>query len=138
MKTKTIFAAVALLAVLTGCVSSGLLMSSHTTQVQLHEANYKVVATSVNGQASASYLFGASLGIGMYAQAYALIPLDKERALYKLAIEDLWKNFETKYGKTEGRSLALVNVRYDSEALNALVYTRPKLTVIADVVEFSK
>jgi hypothetical protein len=130
--------AAGLLAVLSGCVSSGLLVSSNMTEVELSQANYRVVATSVSGQASAEYLFGASFGIGMYAQAYALIPLDKDRALYKIAVENLWKNFEALHGKTEGRSLALVNVRYDSEAVNAFVYTKPKLTVIADVVEFTK
>ena len=129
-----IFAAVGL----SGCVSSGLLVSSHTTQVQLSEPNYKVVATSVSGQAKAGYLFGASLGIGMYAHAYALIPLQKERALYKMAITDLWKNFEEKHGKAEGRTLALVNLRYDTEALNTGIYTQPRLIVIADVVEFIK
>ena len=125
-------------AALSGCVSSGLLVSSNITEVELSQANYKVVATSVSGQASAEYLFGASFGIGMYAQAYALIPLDKDRALYKIAVQNLWKNFETTHGKTEGRPLALVNVRYDSEAVNAFIYTKPTLTVIADVVEFTR
>jgi hypothetical protein len=74
----------------------------------------------------------------MYAQTFALIPLQKDRMLYRMAIEDLWKNFEARYGKAEGRQLALVNMRYDTEALNVFFYTSPKLTVIADVVEFQR
>ena len=34
------------------------------------------------------------------------------------------------------RTLALVNIRFDSDALNLLVYTRPRISVRADVVEF--
>jgi hypothetical protein len=120
----------------TGCMNSGVLIATNTTTVQLSQPNYKIVATSVSGKAEAGYLFGASLGIGMYAQAYALIPLQKDRALYKIALEDLWKNFEAKYGKADGRSLALVNLRYDTESLNTFFYTSPRLTIIADVVEF--
>ncbi len=138
---KSIIIASSVLAVsffVSSCVNSGLLVSSHSTQVQLTQANYNVIANSVTGQAKAGYLFGASLGVGMYAQAYALIPLQKDRALYKIAMADLWKKFEEKHGKTEGRSLALVNLRYESEALNTGIYTQPRLTIIADVVEFTK
>jgi hypothetical protein len=139
-KQNVLFYSFALAASLsiTSCVNSGLLVSSHSTTVQLSQPNYKVVATSVSGQAKAAYLFGASFGVGMYSQSYALIPLQKDRALYKIALQDLWKNFEEKYGKAEGRTLALVNLRYDTEALNTGIYTSPKLTIIADVVEFQK
>jgi hypothetical protein len=139
-KQMVLFAAFAMAAVVltSSCASSGVLASGQSTQVQLNAANYKIVANSVSGQAKAGYLFGATLGLGMYSQAYALIPLQKDRALYKMAMEDLWKNFEAKYGKAEGRTLALVNLRYDTEGLNLFVYTSPKLTVIADVVEFTK
>jgi len=119
-----------------GCATSGVLISNNSTVVQLSQPNFKIVATSVSGQAQTGYLFGASFGIGMYAQTFALIPLQKDRMLYRMAIEDLWKNFEARYGKAEGRQLALVNMRYDTEALNVFFYTSPKLTVIADVVEF--
>jgi hypothetical protein len=139
MKKTTLISAAILLAFIittSGCFTSGAMVSTNSTMVQLSQPNFKVIATNVTGQAKADYLFGASIGIGMYAQTYALIPLQKDRALYKKAIEELWKKFESTYGKSEGRRLALVNLRYDTEALNVFFYTSPRLTVIADVVEF--
>jgi hypothetical protein len=138
MKNQIAIGGLILSLIFTGCVGSGVLISTNTTQVQLSQPNYKIVATNVAGHAKTGYLFGASLGVGMYSQAYALIPLQKDRGLYKIAMEDLWKNFEAKNGKTDGRSLALVNLRYDSEALNTGIYTSPELTITADVIEFQK
>lgn len=139
-KTYLLFAGLIALAssVLTGCSNTGLHASTSVTQVQLAKANYKIVATSVSGKAQAEYLFGASFGVGMYNQAFALIPLTKDRALYKLALADLWKNFEEKNGSPAGRNLALINFRYDSEATNLFFYTRPRLTLVADVIEFTE
>jgi hypothetical protein len=137
--SKLSLAAMAAAAVLfTGCAVSGALLSTNSTTVQLSQPNYKIVATSVSGTSKAGYLFGASLGVGMYAQTFALIPLQKDRALYRLATEDLWKNFEATHGKSVGRKLALANVRFDTEAFNAFFYTSPKLTIVADVIEFGE
>lgn len=122
---------------ITSCASSGVLTSAYITNVELSKANYKIVTTSIMGEATARYLFGASFGIGMYTQTMALIPLSKDRQLYKLAMQDLWKNFEAKYGSPVGRKLALVNIRYDSESLNVILYTQPRVTLIADVIEFT-
>jgi hypothetical protein len=120
-----------------GCASSGLLASAYVTNVELSKGNYKIVCTSVMGEASSEYLFGASFGAGIFTQTFALIPLTKERQHYKMAMQDLWKNFEAKNGSPIGKKLALVNIRYDSESLNVLVYTSPKVTIIAEVVEFT-
>jgi hypothetical protein len=141
MKKKLIFISVLGMALSTmlfsGCANSGLLASANITTVELSKGNYKIVATSISGQASAQYILGASLGMGIYLQTFALIPLTPDRQLYKIAMQDLWKNFETKYGSPVGRKLALVNIRYDSEALNLLVFTEPRVTIIADVIEFT-
>lgn len=141
MKKKSIALSIIGLALgatmLSGCFSSGLLASANITNVELAKGNYKIVGTSMMGSASAQYLFGASVGMGIYMQTIAIIPLTQNRQLYTLAMVDLWKNFETKYGSPVGRKLALVNIRYDSEALNVMVYTSPKVTIIADVVEFT-
>jgi len=141
MKNKFLFfsaAAIVFLFLTTGCASSGMLMGSQTTQVQLNNANYKIVANSVSGTAKSRYLVGFTFGFGMNNLTFALVPLDKDRAIYKLAIEDLWKNFETAHGKAEGHTYALVNMRYDNEGLNLGVYVVTKITIVADVVEFTK
>ncbi|CAN5214804.1 hypothetical protein BH23BAC1_BH23BAC1_13520 [soil metagenome] len=123
--------------ILSGCASSGMFMSSSITNVQLTEANYNIVARSVSGEARAGYIFGASFGMGMYAQVFGIARVSGDRALYKTAmLDNLWNNFEANHGSAEGRNLALVNVRYDVEALNLFVYTQPILTIQADVIEF--
>ena len=109
------------------------------TNVQLAEANYTVVATDVHGSATAGYLFGVSGGrLGLSSNALALVRVSGDRQLYQAALTDLWRNIESEYGTVEGERLALVNVRYDVDALNLLVYTQPTLTVRADVIEFTE
>ena len=121
---------------LSGCASSGMHMSSSLTNVELSEANYRIVARSVSGEARAGYILGASFGVGMYAQVIGVARVSGDKALYKTAMDNLWNNFEAKHGNVEGRNLALVNVRYDVDALNLFVYTQPLLTIQADIIEF--
>lgn len=122
---------------LAGCANSGMFAAANVTDVQLAEANYRLVATNVSGEAEAGYLLGLSAGSGLGLSTLALIRIQGEGLLYKEALEDLWQNFEAQYGSVEGRRLALVNVRYDADALNVLgLYTRPKVSIRADVVEF--
>lgn len=94
------------------------------------------MATSITGESSSRGILGISTGYGAYTEQFALIPLTPDRAIYKNALQNLWANFETKYGSAVGRALALANLRYDSETLNTLVFTEIKIVVIADVVEF--
>jgi hypothetical protein len=123
---------------LTGCLSSGAFLSGHVTDVQLTEANYEVVATDVHGTASAGYIFGVSGGLGPSTSTFAIARVSGDGQLYQAALANLWANVESQYGEVKGNDLALVNVRYDVEALNLFVYTRPTLTVRADVVEFTE
>ena len=126
-----------ILTTLVGCASTGRFSSTNLTNVELSKSNFRVIATSVYGEASADYLLGFSFAQGGETQTIALIPLGGDRMLYKVALENLWRNFEQTHGNIKGRSLALVNVRFDSDALNVLVfYTRPKISVRADVIEF--
>ena len=125
------------LTTLVGCASAGRFSSTNLTNVELSKSNFRVIATNVYGEASAAYLLGFSVAQGGEMQTIALIPLGGDRLLYKVALENLWRNFEQTHGNIKGRSLALVNVRFDSDALNVLVlYTRPKISVRADVIEF--
>ncbi len=125
------------LTMLVGCASTGRFSSTNLTNVELSKSNFRVIATNVYGEASAEYLLGLSFAQGGEMQTIALIPLGGDRLLYKVALENLWRNFEQTHGNIKGRSLALVNIRFDSDALNVLVfYTRPKISVRADVIEF--
>jgi hypothetical protein len=130
----TILAVLALL--LSGCASTGVFNASHLTNVQLTEGNYSIIATNVSGEASASYILGASGAFGTEMRTIALARVGGDGLLYRAAFEDLWQNFEAEYGSADGRHLALVNVRYDSDALNLLLFTRPEVSIRADVVEF--
>jgi len=126
-----------ILTTLVGCASTGRFSSTNLTNVELSKNNFRVIATNVYGEASADYLFGFSFARGGETQTIALIPLGDDRMLYKIALENLWRNFEQTHGVIEGRSLALVNVRFDSDALNVLlIYTRPKISIRADIIEF--
>jgi len=121
---------------LAGCASTGVTTSTHLTNVGLSNANYKILATNVQGSATTEGVFGVSLGVGLGASQWALIPLTPERTMYKIAMENLWESFEKKNGSASNRTLALVNLRYDSESLNIFLYTKLTVVVVADVVEF--
>lgn len=127
-----------LAAALTGCVSSGAFLSGNVTDVQLKEANYEIVATNVHGSATAGYILGVSGGLGPTTSAFAVARVSGDGQLYQAALANLWANVESEYGVVKGNDLALVNVRYDVDALNLLLYTQPTLTVRADVVEFTE
>jgi len=132
-----LFGLAVVLTTLVGCATAGRFNSTNLTNVELSESNFRVVATNVYGEASAEYLLGFSVAQFGEMQTVALIPLGGDRLLYKVALENLWRNFEQTHGDIKDRSLALVNVRFDSDALNVLVfYTRPKISVRADVIEF--
>lgn len=123
----------------TGCATSGAFNAVNRTDVELSEANYEIVATNVTGEASAGYILGASGSVSFQQmQTLALVRVSGSGLLYGEALENLWENFRAEYGGTEGRNLALVNVRTDTEALNLIVYTEPTVVVRADVVEFSE
>ncbi len=119
-----------------GCASTGLTAASQLTNVQLGSANFRIVATNVSGEASSRGMLGVSFGFGMAVTQMALIPLENDRTLYRNAMKNLWENFEAVNGAPINRKLALVNVRYDSESLNTLFFTKISAVVVADVVEF--
>lgn len=121
---------------LSGCTQAGLFASGNLTQVQLKEDNYQIIATNVAGEADAGYLLGLSYSTGMSTQTLALWRVDGSGMLYREAMEGLWANFEAEHGPIGKRKLALVNVRYDSDNLNLLLYTKGKISIRADVVEF--
>jgi len=138
MKTNSLLFTTLLVAfIISGCGSTGALNSANITEVQLSDNNYEIVATSVKGKASAGYLLGISTGAGnRQIQTFGIARLHGSSSLFGDAVENLWDNFRDEYGEVEGRELALVNIRYDTDALNLFVYTKPTVSVRADVVEF--
>ena len=136
MKAHTILMFGLLALLLTGCGNAGMFLSSNSTEVQLKEGNYKIVATNVTGEADQAYLFGVSYSWGITTNSIGLIPLGGSDLIYKEAREQLWGAFEQAHFPVEGKRLALVNVQYDSETTNFGIYTQAKVTITADVIEF--
>jgi hypothetical protein len=141
MKTrKLLFGLMSFIIVLLlcGCSSSGAFMAGNVTDVQLQRNNFKIVAQNVTGESQAGYLFGGTFSTGFATNTFALFRVSGSGMLYKEALENLWKNYEAANGPIAGKKIALINVRYDTDALNLVIYTQPKLLIRADVVEFSE
>ena len=64
MNFRTCAVMIVAVASFSGCATSGLFPSTHMTQVELSEGNYRIVATNVAGEADASYLIGVSFSKG--------------------------------------------------------------------------
>ncbi len=125
------------LLILAGCGSTGAFNTVNLTEVQLSDNNYEIVATDVVGEASAGYILGLSTGIyGRQMQTIAIARVSGSGMIYGEAIKNLWESFRDEYGDVEGRNIALINVRYDTDALNLILYTKSTVSVRADVVEF--
>lgn len=119
-----------------GCLSTGLFMSANTTEVKLSSNNYKIVETNITGEAKSGYILGMSFSAGAATSTFALARVSGSESLYADALESLWANYEETHGSVQGKKLALVNVRYDSDVLNLFLYTEAKITIRADIVEF--
>jgi hypothetical protein len=127
-----------LLIVIPGCYNAGMFASANLTAVSLEAPNYSLKATNVSGEAKAGYLIGLSASSGMGAATLAIARVDGTGLLYKEALENFWQNYTAMHGAVEGKKLGLVNVRYDADILNLLLYTEVKISVRADVVEFEE
>ena len=136
MKSYTFIILMTVAFLLTGCGNAGMFMASNSTEVQLKEGNYTIVAKNVTGTSEISYLFGASYSWGVATNSVGLIPLDGNKMLYKEARESLWDNFEKQGESIEGRTLALINIQYDSNTSNFMVYTKASVSITADIIEF--
>ncbi len=121
---------------LSGCATGGAFQTNQITSVELSRPNFNIVSRDLNGTAMQGYLLGISISQGSDIGMFGLVKITGVERLYDSAIRDLWKNFREKYGDIEGKKLALVNIRQDTEILNTLVYTQVKYFVTADVVEF--
>ncbi|NGP76556.1 hypothetical protein G3570_07925 [Balneolaceae bacterium YR4-1] len=133
---KNILIILAFALTLAGCTSSGAFISFNQTNVELGEGNYSLTATGVEGQSEAAYILGLSYSNGVTANTLALARVSGSEKLYADALDDLWQTYESNHGAITDKKLALTNVRYDSDIINLILYTKVTLTVRADIVEF--
>ena len=122
---------------LIGCVNTGMFVAINETNVELSEANYNIAAANVTGESSAGYLLGFSYPFGATTGTLALVRVSGSGMLYREALENLWQQYTEKYGDIKGKKLALVNVRYDIDTINLILYTEARVSIRADVVEFT-
>ena len=127
-----------MLALFSGCFTGGSFLSQNVTNVQLSDSKFKIVARDLEGYSKAEYLIGFSYSSGFMANTLALARIGGSAKLYDDAIKNLWKNYQAQYGESEGKKLVLANIRYDTDILNLLVYTRTELYIHADVIEFEE
>ena len=110
LKTAGVLFVFVIQVLLTGCASSGLTASSHVTNVQMTNANFKMVATNVSEEATARAILGVSYGLGIATTQLSIIPLDDGGTLYQSAMKNLWANFETIKGAVANRVIESVTV----------------------------
>ena len=127
-----------LLVIFSSCTTGGSFLAQNVTNVELSDPGYKIVARNVEGQSKADYLFGISYSTGQMANTLALFRVGGSAKLYDDAIQNLWKKYQDNYGEIDGKKLALINIRYDTDILNLLVYTQTELYINADIVEFKE
>jgi hypothetical protein len=135
---RTIYGAAILSALfLSGCTNSGAFLAANQTQVNLSQANYTLTATNISGEAMSAYVLGASFGTGFTVNTLAIARIKGTGMLYKEALGNLWTNYEADHGTINRKRLALTNIRYDTDILNLIIYTKVTVGVRADVVEFT-
>ena len=116
-QTIVILCTITIIAV--GCSSVGTFPHSTGTNVDLSKGNYRVVKANAVGTSSGFRLLG-------------LIPLSSPR--YTAAMSDMYK----KAGLEEGKAQALVNVSQERSTAYLILFSIPRLTIRADIVEFTK
>jgi hypothetical protein len=102
-----------------GCTSSGTFPATSGTTVNLSQKNYRVIKANAVGTSTGFKLF-------------MFIPIAPTR--YNAAMSDLYKEA----GVVEGTATTLVNVSQEESSLYLLLFSLPKLTVRADVIEFTE
>lgn len=122
--------------ILSGCSNTGAFLAANQTVVNLNEGNYTIAATNVTGESESASVLGVSYSTGLMAGTFAIARVEGTGMLYAEALENLWSNYEAANGAVRNQKLALTNIRYDSDILNLVVYTKVKVTVRADIIEF--
>ncbi|MCK5083393.1 MAG: hypothetical protein KAR31_10840 [Candidatus Omnitrophica bacterium] len=112
---KHLFLSVLLLGFL-GCASVGTMPHTTGTQTDLSRSNFKVIGSAIQGVDTGFFLFG-------------IIPIKSPS--YANAMADLHNNIDM-----NDKAAALVNVAQDKSNFYLFLFSTPKITITADVVEF--
>jgi len=120
-KRNAVLTAICLLVMLlgVGCTSTGTYPATSSTQVDLSRSNFRVIKANAVGTSSGFKLF-------------CFIPLAAPS--YSDAMSDLYKEA----GVEEGKAQTLTNVTQENSNLFLLLFSIPKLTIRADVIEFTQ
>lgn len=102
---------------LVGCASTGIFPHATGTTVDLSRKNYRIVKTNAVGESAGFSLLG-------------FIPLSAPT--YTGAMSDLY----SKAGLEAGKAQALANVTQERSSRYLILFSIPKLTVRADIIEF--
>ena len=116
--TLRIVAVAVVALMLSACGGHGQMDQGTTTGVQLSHNNYRVLKAGASGSSTGFWF----LFIPIVPRSYASAQAD----LYRSVGEPL-----------EGRSVALANKTEDRSFFTLLLFSLPRLTVTADVVEFT-
>jgi len=119
MKTKLLFVLLIFLSAIFGSCKStaGFISHSINTEVQLSQANYKVIG-SVTGEATAKSVFG--IGIN-------------QADLFNQARQDMIKKADL-----TGKSRAIINVTTDMKTRHGLFSVSKTVYISGEVIEFIK
>jgi hypothetical protein len=120
VRSMKIAALASAIALLSGCASIGNFKGQATnTVVNLNSNNYKVIKTEVTGASSGFFLLG-------------LIPF--KSPTYREAKANLYQEIGA---PLEGRSVAFANQTEDISSMYFILFSIPKVTVTADLIEFT-
>jgi hypothetical protein len=100
-----------------GCLSSGTFPHSTDTRVDLTKKNFTIVRANAVGYSRGFYFLG-------------FIPIVSPS--YANAMTDLYQ----KANISEGKAQALIHVSQERSTLYLILFSIPRLTVRADVIEF--
>jgi hypothetical protein len=102
-----------------GCSSQGDFRGQRTdTGVSLAENNYKIIKAGAKGESQGFSILFFSIISPNYAEAKAQLYSDVGQSLL-------------------GRSVALANQTEDESTLNLIIFSIPKVTITADIIEFT-
>ncbi len=132
---KTTLALIAVAASLTSCTTSNIHQSLAQPEIKLSEGNYQVVATQISGSSTGLHLASfVPTSVRAALQGGPLGGFPVKAASESAAIDELYQNA----GIQRGRATAFVNMRTEVSGLNCILFSLPKITVKADLIEFDR